>query len=302
MKWCWIFQPVALLLLVNLTASAGLAQGGKVDPAEEAAIMKNAEAFVEAFQKGDAAALAAFWTPEGDFTDQTGTTRKGREAITKAFKQLFADHKDLKLRIDITGLRFVTPDVAIEDGTTTVLAPDGGPPSRARYTNVHVKKDGKWLLDSVREAPFAPPGNHEHLRGLEFLVGDWTEPSDNGESARVSFSWSETQNFLISTFATTQKEIPVSGGTQWIGWDPVAKQIRSWSFEADGGFGAGFWTRDGDKVTIKTSAVLADGKKLTGVATLTKMDANSFSWQLKERTLDGKPLPETPVVKFKRVK
>jgi uncharacterized protein (TIGR02246 family) len=301
MKLRWLWQPLALLLLLNLSANFSPARD-RGNAADEAALMKNAEAFVEAFQKGDAAALAAFWTPEGDFTDQSGTTRKGREAIAKAFKQLFADHKNLKLRIDITGLRFVTPDVAIEDGTTSVLAPDGGPPSLARYTNIHVKKDGKWLLDSVREAPFAPPGNRDHLRPLEFLIGDWAESADNGASARVSFSWSETQNFVISSFATTHKEIPVSGGTQWIGWDPVAKQIRSWSFDADGGFGEGFWTRDGDKVTIKSTAILPDGKKLTGVATLTRGDANSFSWQLKERTLDGKPLPETPLLKFKRVK
>jgi hypothetical protein len=196
----------------------------------------------------------------------------------------------------------VTPDVAIEDGTTTVMGPAGGPPSRARYTNVHVKKDGKWLLDSVREAPFVPPGNRDQLRGLEFLIGDWSEPGDKGEAAHVSFSWSESQNFIVSTFATTHKEIPVSGGTQWIGWDPVAKRIRSWSFEEDGGFGEGLWTRDGDKLTIRSSAVLPDGKKLAGTATIAREDANSFSWQMKDRTLDGKPLPETPVVKFKRVK
>ena len=29
--------------------------------------------------------------------------------------------------------------------------------------------------------------------------------------------------------------------TQRIGWDPAAKQIRSWEFDSEGGFGEGTW-------------------------------------------------------------
>ena len=43
------------------------------------------------------------------------------------------------------------------------MPPDGAPPSRARYTIVHVQRDGEWYLSSVRDAPYAPPNNHEHL-------------------------------------------------------------------------------------------------------------------------------------------
>ena len=39
---------------------------------EEEALQKRAEAFAEAFAKGDAKALAEFWTPNGDFMDQDG--------------------------------------------------------------------------------------------------------------------------------------------------------------------------------------------------------------------------------------
>src|SRR6202022_1659083 len=122
----------------------------KEKPAEEATLLKNAEAFVEAFHKGDAKALAAFWTAEGDYTDQRGRQFKGREAIEKTFRELFAENKGLKLRINIDSLRFPTADVAIEDGTTEVSPANGAPPSRARYSIVHVKKDGQWLIESVR--------------------------------------------------------------------------------------------------------------------------------------------------------
>ena len=61
-------------------ASAGQPKG---NPQDEAAIQKNAEAFVAAFHKGDAKALAAFWTPDGDYTDLTGRRRTGRGACDR---------------------------------------------------------------------------------------------------------------------------------------------------------------------------------------------------------------------------
>src|SRR5262245_8160989 len=119
-------------------------QRGESDSKDKAAVAKNAEAFVKAFGKGDAKALAGFWTPDGDFTDQEGKHLKGREAIEKAFAALFAENKGLKLHIHSHSLRFVTASVAIEDGVTAVISPDAAP-SRARYTIVHVKKDGQWF-------------------------------------------------------------------------------------------------------------------------------------------------------------
>src|SRR5262249_17388925 len=127
-----------------------------VDSKDGDAIQKEAEAFIEAFQKGDAKAVAAFWTTDGDYTNQNGRLIKGRKALEETFKAYFAENKGLRLRINSDALRFITPDVAIEDGSTEVINPDGKPPTRARYTIVHVKKDGKWYLSSVRDAMFVP--------------------------------------------------------------------------------------------------------------------------------------------------
>src|SRR5262249_50642148 len=83
-------------LLVGLTVLPGLAeQQGKSDSREGAVIQKQAEAFIAAFEKGDAKALAAFWTPDGDYTDQTGNRLVGREAIEKSFAELFSETKGL---------------------------------------------------------------------------------------------------------------------------------------------------------------------------------------------------------------
>ena len=179
---------------------------------EEAALKKNAEAFVAAFDKGDAKAVAAFWTADGDYVDETGRHMKGREEIEKAFAEFFSENKGLKVQIHTESLHFVTPDVAVEDGITSVSEPDGGPPSRARYTVVHVKKDGEWRLSSVRDTPYAPPSNYEHLKELEWAIGDWADEGENGKVARVSFEWSEGQNYILGTFAASFKNIEVSSG------------------------------------------------------------------------------------------
>ena len=125
----WFLAPLALAVGLFRPARAG---GNSDDNAkEEAAMKKNAEAFVAAFDKGDAKAVAAFWTADGDYVDETGRHMKGREEIEKAFSEFFSENKGLKVQIHIESLHFVTPDVAVEDGVTSVSEADGGPPSRA---------------------------------------------------------------------------------------------------------------------------------------------------------------------------
>ena len=293
--------------ILPLALACALGSGGSTrpahaesDPQEEAAITKTAEAFVEAFQKGDAKAVAAFWMPDGDYVDPTGCVLKGRPAIEKDFEDLFAGNKGLKLRIEIASLRFPTPDTAVEDGTTGVLAPDGSVPSRARYTNFFTKKDGQWLLASVREAAYVQPSNNENLRELEWVIGEWVDENPGGELARVSFAWSPDENFIISTRTVETKDGTLDRGTQRIGWDPVNKQIRSWNFEADGGYGEGAWTKDGDNWIVKTTSVVADGSKVTATNVVSPIDADTISVQSKEQTVDGKAIPDTQKTKMKR--
>jgi uncharacterized protein (TIGR02246 family) len=294
--------PVRAAVAAKPARRGGPVEQSGGNPKDEAAIAKNGEAFVAAFQKGDAKALASFWAPDGTYTDLAGRTMKGREAIEKAFASLFAANKGLRLRIESDSLRFPTTGVAIEEGTTEVLAPDAKPPSRVHFTNVHVKKDGQWLLSSVRDSAFTPPSNLEHLRVLEWAVGDWDGTADAGEVERISLGWAPNQNFLIGSFSTTVKNVSVGSAVQWIGWDPVAMTIRSWMFDESGAFGDGIWTRDGDKWMIKSAMVLPTGQKATATFILTPVDADTITLQSRDRSLDGQAIPDTKPVKLKRVK
>jgi uncharacterized protein (TIGR02246 family) len=290
-----VLSALALCLL----ARPAWAQGKGNDEDKEA-IAKNAQAFVDAFHKGDATALAAFWATDGDFTDQTGHALKGRKAIEKSFAKFFAENKGLKVRINSTSLRFLTPDVAVEDGKTQVFAPDGSPPSSARYTIVHVKRDGQWLMGSVREAIFMPASNYEHLRPLEWAVGDWVSEGGKGVADRISIGWGVGQNFLIGHFSKVHGKVGVGNIEQRIGWDPVAKKIRSWVFDDTGGFGEGSWTHDGKSWHIKSAVTLRDGRKMAGTITLSRVDANTITLQIADRTIDGKEVPGSKEITLKR--
>ena len=106
----------------------------------------------------------------------------------------------------------------------------------------------------------------------------------------------------VSSFSTTVKDVSAGSAVQWIGWDPLAQRIRSWIFDESGAFGEGTWTRDGNRWTIKTATVLQNGKKATATFVLVPLDADTIALQSTGRSVDGQPIPDTKVVKLRRVK
>ena len=272
------------------------------EPKPEFGKGKRAQAFIAAFEKGDAKAVASFWTENADYVDETGREYKGRAAIQKMYEKFFADKKGLKLNIIVTSVRPVGTDVMLEDGITEVTTGDSALPSSARFSAVLVKKDGEWYLESVRDSIPHPPSNAEHFDDIEWLLGEWTGEVEKGESAKATYNWAENRNFIVSSFATTLDGVPVVGGTQWIAWDAVDKQIRSYSFYSGGGVGEAVWTKEGDAWMIKVNARTAAGKKASATNILKKTDNDHATWQMTKLTVDGQTMPDAKPVKMKRVK
>jgi uncharacterized protein (TIGR02246 family) len=302
-------RRLALALgLAAIVAVGGYFAPGKVpsvaeEPpakAKEPPVKERRAQFIAAFNKGDAKAVAAFWTEDATYVDQVGHEYKGRPAIEKLYQKVFAARKGAKLAIHVTASKMVTPEVVLNDGVTEVTPADGGPGTTARFSAVLVKKGGEWYLQSVRDSVAAPPSNSEHLEDIEWLIGEWAGET-KGESGSATFTWAENQNFIVSEFATTLNGIPVYGGTQWIGWDAIDKQIRSWSFYSGGGFGEAVWTKDGKKWSITTNARTADGKRVSATNVVTRTDDDHMTWQMTKLTVDGKSLPDPKPVKMKRV-
>ena len=272
------------------------------NPTQSEEIRRTAIAFVDAYHKGDAKALAEFWTPDGDYTDLGGRVLRGRDAIREDFEHLFQENKGLTLRIEVGSVRFPTAETAIEDGVTSVMTPTASVPNRARYTNLLVKKNGKWLLASVREAAYIPSTHQDHLRPLEWMIGEWSDQATNGHISHVVFEWSPDMSFIPLIRVVRVEGTFLDNGTQRIGWDPAARRIRSWNFEPDGGFGDGVWSLDGDRRWIvKSNSVLRSGHQASATTVVTRIDPDTITFQVRDQKADGKPLPDSAVVTMKRV-
>ena len=87
---------------------------------------------------------------------------------------------------------------------------------------------------------------------------------------------------------------------QIIGWDAAAKQIRSWTFDSDGGFSEGQWTHKDDRWFVQKKGVLDDGGRATAVNILRRIDDNTFTIQSVSRTIDGELLPNIDEVRVVR--
>jgi len=294
---------VIILAGGGIVALRTIPAGAEEPKAEEKAVDKDRRAaFLAVYEKGDARAVAAFWTADATYVDQDGREHKGRAAIEKMYEKVFADNKGAKLAIHVTSFKQLSPDVVLEDGITEVTLPGGGLPVAARFSAVLVKQDGEWYLQRIHETEPEPSSNADRLDDIEWLIGEWTGENEKGESASATYDWAENNNFIVSEFATTLDGVPVVGGTQWIGWDAVDKQIRSWSFYSGGGFGEAVWNKDGNTWTLKVTARTADGKKATATNLVTKTDDDHMTWQVTKLTVDGELLPDFKPVKLKRVK
>src|SRR3954447_1034733 len=102
---------------------------GRADQAEdEAAIRKNDADYVEDYNKHDAKALAALWSPDAVYTDpETGEQSVGRDEIEQEFATTFGNIDSAKLEVNADAIKFLSPNVAVETGTARVIRPKAEP-------------------------------------------------------------------------------------------------------------------------------------------------------------------------------
>jgi uncharacterized protein (TIGR02246 family) len=285
-------QVVLTLWFSFVVVAFGARNEVLADQAEdEAAVRKSVESYTEAFNKQDAKTLAAHWSPEAVYTNPiSGEAAVGREAIEQQFTDSFAKLKGAKLETTIDSIRFISPSVAVENGTTRVVVGDAKP-TESSYSAIHVKREGKWLIDRVTEEDVPEVvSNYEKLKGLEWMIGTWVD-ADEKSSVQSTCQWSKNRNFIVRSFSITVGDRLDESGIQIIGWDPSAKQIRSWVFDSDGGIGEGTWTNKGNKWFIQAKDTSADGKNQISQNVLTMVDQDRFTWQSVDRQADGALLP-----------
>ena len=72
--------------------------------------------FVNAYNSQDASSLTALFSEDAEMVERDGTRFVGHEAIKEAFVATFQDNPGGKISVSVDSLRFVTPEVAVEEG------------------------------------------------------------------------------------------------------------------------------------------------------------------------------------------
>ncbi len=262
-------------------------------PAElVAAITREEEATVKAFNAGDAAALGALFMEQGELIDENGTLTSGRKGITELFQAFFQKFPQATLQMEITSLRKVGDDLAVEEGVRLITVDDGQTAAQLRYVAVRDKVGDAWPIASYREFADDPlPTPQEMLLPVSWLVGDWIDESPEGRT-EVSYRWSEDGNFLVGEYSLASAGAVVSKSAQRIGYDPVEGVLRSWTFDSDGGFSQGEWSAVETGWIVKSEATLPDGTTGSATVEITPVDDDHFTIRSSDRIVGGIEEPD----------
>jgi uncharacterized protein (TIGR02246 family) len=270
----------------------------KVEPADRkddgAAVRQAIATFSTAFQKGDAAGCAAMLTDGAELIPEDADEIHGRDAIQKAMTQHFKDSPRVKITLEESTIRFISKDTAVAEGKMKVTEEKSGSALKS-FNIMCVREDGKWLLASIKDWT----DEDEDLMDLDWLIGTWSAKRGDVE-VLTTYEWFGNKKFIKATFSIKGKEKSISG-MQMIGLDPKTGDMRTWIFEANGGFGAGTVEREGKKWIFESQTALTDGSILDAKNILVHVNKDTFTWQAVEMSVDGEDYGNQPPVKVTRV-
>ena len=301
------FRPT-LYVLVALVAGSSLfarsvtaAEENKaVEPSgAETAILKSIATYVDAYNRGDAKAVAEHWSDTGEWMSPSGERRVGKAAIEQGLQEMFVERAGTTIEVRGPNVRVISEGVAVERGAVVVRTP-GEESERSTYVALHVKRGDDWKLDSVYEtAATEDVVSDSSYDDLQWLVGEWTDSSPEANIGAQIF-WLKNKSFLNYSFHVSAPGADDFDGTQIVGRDPATGAVRSWMFDSDGGRGEGVWTKNGNSWVVKLTQTLPDGRSASSTNVYTRLNDDTILWKSIGRKVDGEFLPNIDDVKLVR--
>jgi len=271
------------------------------DSANLAALQNSAKAYVEAFNKGDAEAIAKTYLPDGEITRADGTIIAGREEIQAFYEDELAGDDKSSAALEADSVRFISPGVAVENGTLHITDA-AGKVSSHDYTSIQVKQeDGSWLTASVcgQAGDKAMPA--EKMSALDWIIGDWIIQMNDSET-KLSFEWSKLGPYIEGTASLARPGGVTDQVSMRIGWDNARKGFVSWSFDGNGGFVRSDWTEAGNLTWLmRTHGVTAEGEinQFTQFCEV-EPSRQSFKWIIRNHTIGNEVLDDMVLTAVKR--
>jgi uncharacterized protein (TIGR02246 family) len=267
---------------------------------EEAAMQKLAAGLAQAFSQHEAKEFAAQFTTEGEYLDEADAVYHGRQAIADDFTEVFKAVPEARIELTIDSTRRIASAVMAVDGHSRFTRAKGAAPINGSFSFIATKDGNNWQIASFREeAAAGPVSNHDHVKQLEWLVGEWI---DEGADSHVHFScrWDEGGNYLIRDFEVHLAGQKTMSGTQRIGYDPISGHLKSWVFDVGGGFVDGYFHREGNSWILHASGTTDDGRMATGANIYTRIDDHRMTWGSVDRVIGGERVPDIETITIVR--
>ena len=143
-------------LLAGMALTAAVSSAAAA-PATAPAVEVLQRGYVAAWDRADAAAIAAYFAPDGDFTNPTGFHAQGRADIAAFYAQAFAaGYAGSRGGLTLLRTRMVAPGVMLVDGEWSIRGArgpqgDARPGEQGLATAVLVQSGGVWRIAALRE-------------------------------------------------------------------------------------------------------------------------------------------------------
>jgi uncharacterized protein (TIGR02246 family) len=292
----WNGSPLGSLIVLAcvLVALPARADDAATRERDEQAIRATAKAYMAALAKGDAKAISEYWTTDADFIDDLGNAHPASELAADVRPTTGKGAKD-GAKVAPSRIRFLTDDVAIEDGASDGESPDakGAANARGHFHAVWVKQKDRWRLASLCEIPIEET-TEQRIADLGWMVGTWIAESGHSR-LEVSVQWNATQTYLLRDIKAIDDGKVGLRGSGRIGWDPLTRNLKSWSFDSKGGYDKTTWTKNGNSWVGQASGVLADGRQTSATTVITHDGNDSYTRKVLAGRIQGEPIPDQEV-------
>jgi uncharacterized protein (TIGR02246 family) len=255
-------------------------------------ISRDADALMKAFAAGDAPAIAGMFLPQGEVVDEDGNVTAGTHEIEALFARFFEKFPGATLDLEVLDVRSLAADLLVEEGVRRIETVEGAAVAQMRYVAVRKRDGDRWPVASYMEYADDPdPTPGEMLASLDWLVGDWVDESPAGRTV-INYRWSDDGNFLLGEYNLAVGGRSETTSQQRIGWDPVRSQLRSWTFDADGGFSEGDWAAGKDGWIVRSRATLPDGTSGAATVRIGPDGPDHFVVESTDRIIGGAEEPD----------
>lgn len=267
-------------------------------------IRQAAAAYVEAFQKADAAALADQWTERATLVEG-GDVIEGRSAIATALVGWRKQHPEGTLEVEVNDIDLIAEPLARVSGVIRFTPKPGDKPNMSRFTSLRVREGTIWRIsESVVESDRAAA-----LDELDWLIGTWKAKGNataDGTKTEIEITYDKpVGDFCIVGQVKYQTPgRPAVTAIEVIHADRESGLVRTWVFDSTGARAEGVVESDGTtfhKAMQGTPSEGVSGSVSRWAQVIAPTGEGRCTVHAIERFIDDAPVPDGEPLHFQKV-